>query len=141
MNSMSEKYEFGEGSIAEIPRENDPVDAGQSDHGLIASNRVEGTKVFRPNGDRIGEVDHFMVNKRSGRVEYAVMSFGGFLGLGEELRPLPWKALEYNQDFGGYVVSAEDDKFKNSPFIKGGTAPEWDSAYASALYRYWGVPF
>ncbi|MGQ7830646.1 PRC-barrel domain-containing protein [Altererythrobacter sp. Z27] len=111
------------------------------DHDLIASDRVEGTKVFRPGGERIGKIDHFMVDKRSGQVEYAVMSFGGFLGLGEELRPLPWPALDYDRELGGYVVSAEDDIFRNSPFIEGASAPEWDSAYAKALYGYWGVPY
>ena len=111
------------------------------DHDLIASDRVEGTKVFRPGGERIGKIDHFMVDKRSGQVEYAVMSFGGFLGLGEELRPLPWRALEYDRELGGYVVSAEDDTFRNSPYIEGASAPEWDSAYAKALYGYWGVPY
>lgn len=110
-------------------------------HNLIASDRVEGTKVYRPNGKRIGRIEHFMVDKVSGQVEYAVMSFGGFLGLGEELRPLPWGALEYDSDREGYVVAAEDDTFRNSPFIEGGTAPEWDSAYAKQLYGYWGVPY
>ncbi len=110
-------------------------------HDLIASDRVEGTTVFRPNGDRIGKVDHFMVDKRSGQVEYAVMKFGGFLGLGKELRPLPWPALEYDSKLEGYVVAAEDDKFRNSPFIEGGTVPDWDSAYAKSLYGYWGVPY
>lgn len=111
------------------------------DHDLIASDRVEGTKVFRPNGDRIGKIDHFMVEKRSGQVEYVVMSFGGFLGLGEELRPLPWGALEYDSKLEGYVVTADDDTFRNSPFIEGASAPEWDSAYAKVLYGYWGVPY
>ncbi|QIG52967.1 PRC-barrel domain containing protein [Altererythrobacter sp. BO-6] len=110
-------------------------------HHLIASDRVEGTKVFRPNGDRIGKIEHFMFDKRSGQVEYAVMSFGGFLGLGEEFRPLPWGALEYDDKLEGYVVAAEDDTLRNSPFIEGTTAPEWDSAYAKMLYRYWGMPY
>ncbi|RIV84620.1 PRC-barrel domain-containing protein [Aurantiacibacter zhengii] len=108
---------------------------------FIASDRVEGTRVYRPDGERIGRINHFMVNKRSGKAEFAVMSFGGFLGLGDELRPVPWDALEYSNDLGGYVVSADDDTFRNSPFIEGGTAPDWDSSYAQALYGYWRVPF
>ncbi|MEO1969623.1 MAG: CBS domain-containing protein [Sphingomonadaceae bacterium] len=107
---------------------------------LISSKRVEGTPVFRPNGDRIGSVDHFMVDKLTGQVEYVVLSFGGFLGLGEELRPLPWQALEYSQTFDGYVVSADDDTFRNSPFVRGGSAPDYDSAYARSLYEFWGIP-
>ncbi|SHN63535.1 PRC-barrel domain-containing protein [Erythrobacter sanguineus] len=126
---------------ARNPQEHGTGPINDPDHELIASDRVEGTKVFRPNGDRIGKIDHFMVNKRSGQVEYALMSFGGFLGLGEELRPLPRDALEYDSEQEGYVVAAEDDVFRNSPFIEGGTAPAWDSAYARTLYGYWGVPY
>lgn len=95
--------------------------------------------MYRPGGKRIGCIDHFMVDKQSGQVRYAVMRFSDFLGLGEELRPLPWDALEYSRDLQGYVVSADEDRFRNSPFIEGGTAPDWDSAYGRMLYDYWGV--
>ena len=96
--------------------------------------------MYRPDGERIGRVHHFMVNKRTGMAEFVILSFGGFLGLGEELRPLPWRALEYDQELGGYIIAAEDDTFRNSPFIEGGSAPEWDSAYSKTLYSYWDVP-
>src|SRR6266404_316775 len=56
---------------------------------LIASNKVEGTAVYNRQGERVGTVHHFMVGKRSGQVAYAVMSFGGFMGLGEKQFPLP----------------------------------------------------
>jgi hypothetical protein len=56
---------------------------------LIASNKVEGTAVYNRQGERLGTVHNFMVNKRSGQVAYAVMSFGGFLGIGESYHPLP----------------------------------------------------
>lgn len=110
-------------------------------HNLIASNRVEGTAVYRPDGEKIGRVHHFMVGKRSGRVEYVVMSFGGFLGMGSEHRPLPWDALEYSIDRGGYVVSAEDDRLKNSPSYGDDQEPLWDDAYRTRVYGYWGIPY
>jgi hypothetical protein len=53
-------------------------------HDLIGSDRVEGTNVYRSNGDKIGEIERVMLEKVSGRAAYAVMSFGGFLGMGEE---------------------------------------------------------
>jgi hypothetical protein len=56
---------------------------------LIASDKVEGTAVYNRQGERLGEVYNFMVDKRSGRVAYAVMSFGGFLGMGQSYHPLP----------------------------------------------------
>jgi hypothetical protein len=63
---------------------------------LIASSKVEGTEVYSRNGEHLGEVYNFMVDKFTGQVAYAVMSFGGFLGIGERYHPLPWKALDYD---------------------------------------------
>lgn len=123
MTKTSERHDIVSPSMQNL-QERSTGETNNSGHQLIASDRINGTKVFRPDGEQIGKIDHFMVNKRSGQVEYAVMSFGGFLGLGEELRPLPWAALEYDTGHEGYVVAAKDDLFRNSPFIKGGTTPE-----------------
>ena len=51
---------------------------------LIASDKVEGTNVYRSNGESVGEIERVMIDKRDGKVAYAVMSFGGFLGIGED---------------------------------------------------------
>ena len=59
-------------------------------HQLIASDRVEGTAVRRPNGDMIGHIERLMIDKITGKVSYAILSFGGFLGMGTNLLPLPW---------------------------------------------------
>ncbi len=124
----------------------DLVDAGHAmerDEGrdLISSDRVEGTAVYRPDGEKIGRIHHFMVGKRNGRVEYAVLSFGGFLGMGTERRPVPWEALDYDTRLGGYVVSAEEDVLKASPSFMENEDPQWDRAYAAHVYGYWGVPY
>lgn len=111
------------------------------EHNLIASDRVDGTAVFRPDGEKIGRIHHFMVGKRNGRVEYAVMNFGGFLGMGEEHRPVPWEALDYDTELGGYIVSAEEDVLKNSPSYDAPRAPTWDQAYAMQVFGHWGVPY
>src|SRR4029079_6564651 len=65
---------------------------------LIASDKVEGTPVRRSNGDKIGTIERVMIEKRSGRVAYAVMTFGGFLGIVEEYRALPWSLLRYDEE-------------------------------------------
>ena len=72
---------------------------------LIASNKVEGTAVYNRQGARVGTLHHFMVGKRSGQVAYAIMSFGGFMGLGEKHYPLPWNELTYDKTKGGYVIA------------------------------------
>ncbi len=84
-------------------------------HGLIASNKVEGTSVYSRAGDKLGSISHFMVSKSSGTVSYAVMSFGGFLGMGTDEYTLPWEKLEYNADKGGYVVDITKEQLDQAP--------------------------
>ena len=60
---------------------------------LIGSDKVQGTAVFGPDGDKIGSIERVMIEKRTGRVSYAVLSFGGFLGIGDDHYPLPWPSL------------------------------------------------
>merc|ERR1712108_129135 len=73
-------------------------------HDLIASDKVEGTKVYDPNGEHIGSIERILVEKRGGKVSYAVLSFGGFLGIGHDHYPLPWAKLDYDETLGGYRV-------------------------------------
>ena len=68
---------------------------------LIGSDKVEGTAVFGTNGERIGDIERVMIEKTSGRVSYAVLSFGGFLGVGSDHYPLPWDSLKYDTTLGG----------------------------------------
>ena len=107
---------------------------------LIASNKVEGTEVYNRQGEHLGEVYNFMVNKRSGQVEYAVLSFGGFLGIGESYHPLPWKALTYDPSQGGYVVDLDKSKLEGAPRYLAGEEPVYDRAYGRSLYDYYGLP-
>jgi sporulation protein YlmC with PRC-barrel domain len=82
---------------------------------LISADKVEGTPVYNARGDRLGTVYDIMIDKRSGRVAYAVMSFGGFLGIGEKYHPLPWDALTYDPDKGGYNIDLTEDQLRRAP--------------------------
>ena len=82
---------------------------------LIASDKVEGTPVYRSNGDQVGTIEHVMIEKVGGKVAYAVMSFGGFLGIGEDYYPLPWHVLTYNERLGGYEVNLTEQQLKGAP--------------------------
>jgi len=104
---------------------------------LIASNKVEGTAVYNRQGKRLGEVYNFMVGKRSGQVAYAVMSFGGFLGMGGSYHPLPWNALDYDERMGGYVVDVSEDRLTNAPSYRAGEEPFLDREYARRVTSYW----
>ena len=106
---------------------------------LIASSKVEGTAVYNRQGDRLGTVHNFMVDKRSGQAEYAVMSFGGFLGIGESYHPLPWKVLTYDTNQGGYVVDLDKDMLEKAPSYRSGDEPRYDRAYGEQVNSYYGV--
>ena len=107
---------------------------------LIASNKVEGTAVYNRQGEKLGSVYNFMVDKRSGRVEYAVMSFGGFLGMGDSYHPLPWNVLDYDTNQGGYVVDLDKRTLQEGPSYKSGEEPRYDRAYGEEVDRYYRVP-
>jgi len=91
---------------------------------LIGSDKVEGTPVCRSNGERVGQIERVMIDKLTGKVAYAVMSFGGFMGIGEDYYPLPWSLLTYNPRLEGYEVNITDAQLKGAP--KYSTHENWD---------------
>jgi hypothetical protein len=93
-------------------------------YSLIGSDKVEGTAVYRSNGEKIGKIIRLMIGKQSGKVGYAVMSFGGFMGIGEDYYPLPWSLLTYNPRLEGYEVNITDAQLKGAP--KYSTHENWD---------------
>ena len=82
---------------------------------LISSDRVQGTEVYGTSGEHIGTIENLVIDKVSGRVVYAMMSFGGFLGLGKRLYTIPWEKLNYDIDEGGYSTDLTEEQVKNAP--------------------------
>ena len=105
---------------------------------LIASNKVEGTPVYDRAGERLGTVLNFMVDKYTGQVAYAVLSFGGFLGLGESHHPLPWRSLTYDTKLGGYVVDLDRTRLTEAPRYGASDDPFADPAYGPGVDAWWG---
>jgi len=109
---------------------------------LISSDKVEGTPVYNPNGERLGKVHHLMIDKYTGHVAYAVMSFGGFLGIGEKYHPIPWKMLTYDTHMGGHVVDLDRDRLEKAPSYTAEDMPDWsDCTYTKRIDEYWLVVF
>ena len=92
---------------------------------LISSRKVDGTSVYNSAGESLGTVDHLMIDKLSGQVAYAVMSFGGFLGIGEKYHPLPWGVLDYDTSKGGYLVDLDKRALENAPYYEGRDEDRW----------------
>jgi PRC-barrel domain len=108
---------------------------------LISSDKVEGTNVYSTHGDLLGTIESFMVDKFTGKVAYAVMSFGGFLGIGEKHHALPWAKLTYDTRQGGYVIDIDNDTLEGAPVYSAGANPFVDPMYGRHLYDYYNVPF
>ena len=94
---------------------------------LIGSDKVQGTAVYGADGEKIGSIERVMIEKINGKVSYAVLSFGGFLGIGDDYYPLPWPSLKYNVDLGGYQTMVPIEKIKTAPKYARNDAWDWDN--------------
>lgn len=106
---------------------------------LIASDRVEGTRVYGADGKHIGSIERLIIGKRDGRVAYAVLSFGGFMGIGHDHYPLPWEKLSYDTQLDGYRIDLTKEQIDDAPRY----ADDDDSWYndnGRRVYDYYGVP-
>jgi sporulation protein YlmC with PRC-barrel domain len=107
---------------------------------LISANKVEGTTVMNPAGEKLGAIENVMIDKRSGKVAYAVMSFGGFLGIGDRHHPLPWSVLKYDTNLNGYVVNLDKNRLEGAPtYGSDETVNLADEEYGRKLHDYYGV--
>ncbi|NAZ36855.1 PRC-barrel domain-containing protein [Rubellimicrobium sp. CFH 75288] len=113
-------------------------DYGQSDSNVITSDRVNGTAVYGLDDRHVGTIDHLVIDKQSGKIGYAVMSFGGFLGLGEEYYPIPWNKLRYDTRLGGYRTDITEEQLRGAPARR----DDWyrDRAYEERLHGHYGAP-
>lgn len=111
--------------------------AARSDLNLISSEYVEGTNVYDPSGNEIGQIDHLMIDKLSGHVRYAIMSFGGFMGLGHSHYPLPWSSLSYDKQRDGYTTNVTEQQLKDAPEF---SDDSWmDRGWETRMHRHYNV--
>jgi sporulation protein YlmC with PRC-barrel domain len=111
-------------------------------HTLIESDRVEGTNVYSPDGTKVGSIKRLMIEKVSGQVAYAVMSFGGFLGLGSEEYTIPWSKLNYDTNLSGYRTDITEEQLRGSPTMYRDQAYDWtDRNRERELHDYWGASY
>jgi sporulation protein YlmC with PRC-barrel domain len=100
---------------------------------FIPSYRIEGTPVYGADGKHIGRIEWLMIDKLTGKVEYAVISFEGFFGIGADYYPIPWSMLRYTEKLGGYQVNITEAQLKNAP--KFGANENWGRMFACARLR------
>jgi PRC-barrel domain protein len=108
---------------------------------LIGSDKVEGTAVYGADSQKIGTIERVMIDKVGGQVSYAVLSFGGFLGIGNDYYPLPWQSLKYDTNLGGYVTGITEDRLRGAPKYSSEQSWNWsDPAAGRMVNDYNGVP-
>jgi len=115
------------------------MEAQQETSNLISSEKVAGTPVYNTGGEELGSIHDVMLDKKSGNVAYAVMSFGGFLGMGNKYHPLPWSLLKYDTGKGGYVVNLDKQQLEGAPSYDTDVEPEWGQNYDDKIYGYYGA--
>jgi hypothetical protein len=107
-------------------------------HALISSDDVHGTDVYGPGDERIGEIDHLMIEKISGKVSYAIMSFGGFMGLAHSHYPIPWAALKYDTALDGYRTGITEQQLRDAPEF---SDDEWGNRdWETRTHKHYGAP-
>ena len=108
---------------------------------LIGSDKVEGTAVYGADQSKIGSIERVMIDKKSGKVSYAVLSFGGFLGIGDDHYPLPWQSLKYDTNLEGYITGITLKQLEGAPKYGNDNAWNWaDTSRTRAVNDYYGVP-
>lgn len=106
---------------------------------VLSASTMEGDKVVNPQGDDLGTIEEIMVDTTSGRIAYAVLSFGGFLGLGEKLFAIPWQALQLDADNHRFILQVQQETLKNAPgFDKDNWPKTSDMDWLGGVYDYYG---
>lgn len=115
-----------------------PTASGHTD--AIQASRVLGAVVYNTNGERIGDIEDVILKKTSNGVMFAVVGFGGFLGIGEKYHALPWSSLDYDVEFDGYIVPFSKEELMNAPYYSLNEMIENDGVLArDQAFDYYGA--
>ena len=107
---------------------------------LISSEKVAGSKVENTKGDNLGHIAEIMIDKISGRVGYAVLNYGSFLGMGGRLFALPWELLKYDTQRDAYIVGVPVERLKNAPSFDANAWPDMDERdFGKSIRDYYGT--
>ncbi|MDB5727810.1 MAG: photosystem reaction center subunit [Noviherbaspirillum sp.] len=107
---------------------------------LMGAGTLLGEDVYNEQDELLGEIKEFMLQMDSGKVAYAVLSFGGFLGLGTKLFAVPWNALKLDTVNKRFVLNVEKDRLKNAPGFDKDDWPDMnDQSWASGIHSFYGT--
>ena len=105
---------------------------------VMAAGSLEGETVLNLAGDTLGEIEEIMLDVRSGRIAYAVLAVGGFLGIGEKYFAVPWRALTLDADRKCFVLDVDKDRLENAPGFDRDNWPSMaDESWATTIHEYY----
>ena len=108
--------------------------------GLMGANTLDGNDVFNRKDEDLGDIKEIMIDMGTGRVAYAVLSYGGFMGIGDKLFAVPWHALTLDTTNKRFVLDVEKDRLDNAPGFDKDQWPDMaDTAWAKEVHEYYGV--
>lgn len=109
---------------------------------LLSSDTLQGTQVVNSQGQDLGRLEELMLNLKNGRVDYAVLSFGGILGIGDKLFAVPWKALQVDQTNEQIIMNVTREKLENAPgFDKDNWPQTTPHDWLVEVHDYYGLPY
>jgi sporulation protein YlmC with PRC-barrel domain len=107
-------------------------------HSLIATNHINGSTILSDSGEKIGTVDHLVLDAVNGKIAYAVVAFGGFMGLGEHSYSIPWGSVRFNPEENVFVTHVTLEQLKSAP----DRPNHWhgDREWEERIFDHFGVP-
>ncbi|MCB8878026.1 PRC-barrel domain-containing protein [Acidisoma silvae] len=105
---------------------------------LIATSKVNGTAVYDTAGEKLDSIYDVMLDKLSGKPDFAVMSFGGIFWMGARYHPLPWNQLKYDTGLGGYIINADRSRLEGAPSYEADELSIWDDKRSNDIDIYYG---
>jgi len=114
---------------------------GTTIRNIVNSDDVIGVSVQNPQGENLGKVEALMLDKTQGHVVYVILSFGGFLGMGDKWFALPWSMFSYNTNEDCFIINVDKEKLKNSPGFDKDHMPDMSTtAWRESINKYYGTP-
>ena len=106
---------------------------------VLSASTLKGDKVVNEKGEQLGTIDELMINLESGRIAYAVLSFGGFLGMGDKLFAIPWSALRVDTEEKRLVLNVPKEKLEKAPGFDPENWPDMaDRTWGAGIENYYG---
>lgn len=107
---------------------------------LMGADTLLGNDVYNHKEEDLGDVKEIMLDMRNGKIAYAVLSFGGFLGMGDKLFAVPWNALTLDTANKRFILNVEIENLKNAPGFDQDDWPDMaDRTWASSVHSYYGT--